>query len=422
MLIAIIALGTRGDVQPAIALGKGLQAARYRVRIVAGKNFETLITAHGLEYGLVRTDIQALLNGTDGHEWLDSGRNPLNYMKTTKRLLAVHGWDMVVDTWTACRDADAILSSFTSDVFARSIAEKLRVPHIRVPLQPLKPSRSGASTSAVPLPYGSSIINRIMGQFAEYMIWTFFGEMTNQLRHDVLNLPHQTLTSYYTDLHRVPIVHGFSSHVVPRAPEWDDSVHTAGYWFLDDSQGWQPPADLATFLADGTPPVYFGFGSMTNRNPEQLTGIILNALSQSGERGLLLTGWGGISQRDLPDNVFLIDAAPHEWLFPRMAAVVHHGGAGTTGAGLRAGVPSLLIPHFGDQMFWGFRVNGLGVGPAPIMRKKLTVGRLASALRQMVTDSVMRGQAAILGEAIRAEDGVGQAVAYLKPYLTRRER
>ena len=422
MLIAIIALGTRGDVQPAIALGKGLQAAGNRVRIVAGKNFETLITADGLEYGLVRTDIQALLNGTDGHEWLDSGRNPLSYLKTTRRLLDGYGWEMVTDAWTACQDADAILSSFTSDVFARAIAEKLRVPHIRAPLQPLKPSRSGACTSAVPFPYRDSIANRLMGQFAEYMIWLFFGEMTNQLRRDILNLPSQTRTSYYADLYRVPIVHGFSPNVVPRAPEWDAIIHTAGYWFLDDSCDWQPSADLATFLADGAPPVYFGFGSMTNRDPEQLTGIILDALRRSGERGLLLTGWGGISQRDLPDNVFLIDAAPHEWLFPRMAAVVHHGGAGTTGAGLRAGVPSLLIPHFGDQMFWGFRVKGLGVGPAPIMRKKLTADRLASALRQMVTDSVMREQAAALGEAIRAEDGVGQAVAYLKPYLTRKER
>ncbi|MBZ0276030.1 MAG: glycosyltransferase, partial [Anaerolineae bacterium] len=359
MRVAIIALGTRGDVQPVVALGLGLQAAGYTVRVVASKNFEHLITGYGLEYGLIRTDVQAMLSGSDGHEWLESGRNPLSYMKTTKRLLAEHGWEMVQDAWTACQGADAIFSSFTSDVFAVTIAEKMGVPHFRAPLQPLVPTQQGASTSAVVFPRHSSRINYWMGQFAETMIWTFFGDLSNRLRTERLGLPALSKRAFFAGLYRAPVVHGFSPSVVPRAPEWGTDIHTAGYWFLDDRDGWQPSPELSDFLAAGSPPVYFGFGSMTNRDPAQLTSILLEALRQSGQRGLLLTGWGGISQRDLPDNVLMIDSAPHSWLFPRMAAVVHHGGAGTTAAGLRAGVPSLIIPHFGDQMFWGARVGVL---------------------------------------------------------------
>jgi UDP:flavonoid glycosyltransferase YjiC (YdhE family) len=149
---------------------------------------------------------------------------------------------------------------------------------------------------------------------------------------------------------------------------------------------------------------------MPNRSPEEAAALVIDALRMAGQRGILLTGWSGLEQSDLPEMVFRIDSAPHDWLFPRMAAVVHHGGAGTTGAGLRAGVPSILIPFFGDQFFWGERVARLGVGPKPIPRPKLSAGRLAEAIRVAVSDGSMRARAAALGETICAEDGIGNAV------------
>jgi sterol 3beta-glucosyltransferase len=190
-----------------------------------------------------------------------------------------------------------------------------------------------------------------------------------------------------------------------------------GYWFLDHPPDWQPPADLVDFLESGPPPIYVGFGSMPSRDPEKICRIVLHALRQSGQRGVIATGWEGLSQSDLPDEVFVIEAVPHDWLFPRMAAVVHHGGAGTTGAGLRAGVPNIVVPISNDQPFWARQVKALGAGPAPIPRKRLTADRLAHAISVAVTDESIRKRAAELGETIRAEDGVVNAVRIINQTL-----
>ena len=160
-----------------------------------------------------------------------------------------------------------------------------------------------------------------------------------------------------------------------------------------------------------------GLAACLDATPQQLAGLILEALAKSGQRGLLLTGWGGLRAEMVPDNVFVLDSAPHSWLFPRMAAVVHHGGAGTTAEGLRAGIPTVIVPFAFDQPFWGERIKALGLGPDPIPQKKLTADRLAQAIRIAVTDSGMREQAVSCGEAIRAEDGFGNAVKTIQRFL-----
>jgi UDP:flavonoid glycosyltransferase YjiC (YdhE family) len=165
------------------------------------------------------------------------------------------------------------------------------------------------------------------------------------------------------------------------------------------------------FLQSGSPPVYVGFGSMSNRNPEETADMVLQALIQTQQRAIVLSGWSGLRKENLPNSVYLVDSIPHSWLFPRVAAVVHHGGAGTTAAGLRAGVPTITIPFFGDQGFWGQRVAELGVGPEPIPRQQLTVERLAKAIQKAALDQTMRQRAADLGAKIRDEDGIANAVA-----------
>jgi UDP:flavonoid glycosyltransferase YjiC (YdhE family) len=153
---------------------------------------------------------------------------------------------------------------------------------------------------------------------------------------------------------------------------------------------------------------------MSHRKPEETAQLVLQALAQAKQRAILLSGWSGLQEIEVPDSVFTIDSIPHAWLFPRVSAVVHHGGAGTTAAGLRAGVPSVVIPFFGDQPFWGQRVAQLGVGPAPIPRKRLTAERLAQAIHQAVTDPAMRQRATNLGCRIRAEDGIARAVGVVQ--------
>jgi sterol 3beta-glucosyltransferase len=202
--------------------------------------------------------------------------------------------------------------------------------------------------------------------------------------------------------------------VCPKPSDWGNDIHITGYWFLDQGDDWTPPQALVNFLQAGSPPVYIGFGSMSIRKPEETTNLVLKALAQTKQRGIILSGWGGFHVDELPDSVFTLDSVPFSWLFPRLAAVVHHGGAGTTAAGLRAGVPSVVIPFFGDQPFWGQRVAELGVGPAPIPLRKLTVERLSQAIQTAVNDHTMRQRAADLGAKIQGEDGIASAVAVLQ--------
>jgi sterol 3beta-glucosyltransferase len=207
------------------------------------------------------------------------------------------------------------------------------------------------------------------------------------------------------------VLYGFSPAVIPPPPDWGSEIHVTGYWFLDPPDDWTPPPGLEEFLQAGPPPVYIGFGSMSSRNPGEAARQVLEALARTRQRAVIFSGWGGLQPADLPSSAIAIDPVPFSWLFPRCAAVVHHGGAGTTAAGLRAGVPSVVIPFFADQPFWGRRVAELGVGPAPIPRKKLTAERLARAIETAMGDRDMRRRAADLGAKIRTEDGIGRAVA-----------
>jgi sterol 3beta-glucosyltransferase len=187
---------------------------------------------------------------------------------------------------------------------------------------------------------------------------------------------------------------------------------------LEAQAEWQPSAELQAFLAAGSPPVYIGFGSMSNRNPQATTDLVLAALAPTRQRAILMSGWGGMQLTDTPDYIFPIDSIPHRWLFPRTAAVVHHGGVGTTAAGLSAGVPNIVVPFFGDQPFWGRTVQRLGAGPAPIAHKQLSVDNLAAALHSVISDEHMQAQAAHIGQQIQAEDGVRTAVRLIETAVT----
>jgi sterol 3beta-glucosyltransferase len=188
-----------------------------------------------------------------------------------------------------------------------------------------------------------------------------------------------------------------------------------GYLFLDTPVTYSPPVGLADFLAAGEPPVCVSFGSMVNREAARIDGIVRAALERTHRRGVILTGWGGAGPAAPGDALIYLDSAPHDWLFPRCKAVVHHGGAGVTAAGLRAGIPNVVVPHAADQPFWGRRVAAIGAGPAPLDLKHLTAEGLAGALAQ-ADDPVLRARAGAIGNQIRAEDGVGEAVRLIEAH------
>ena len=216
----------------------------------------------------------------------------------------------------------------------------------------------------------------------------------------------------------MPVLYGFSPAILPKPRDWPENVHICGHWALDEGLGWQPPRELLEFLQAGAPPVYVGFGSMVSRNPGETTMLVREALKLCGARAVVARGWdrqGGQAGTD--GQVFEIEQAPHDWLFPKMAAVVHHGGIGTTTAALKAGVPNIIVPFNYDQPFWGNIVYRQGVGPKPIPRQKLTAATLAKAIEESLTDGAMREKAAEMGRQIRMEDGVGNAVRWIDEYL-----
>lgn len=417
--ITIIAFGTRGDVQPAIALGRALQASGHRVRILASVGFKSWIESYGLDAATTTVDIKAMMESEVGAEWIEHGVNPIKQIGIMKRLLNERGMVMVTDAWHACQDAEAIITSFTSDVYGVSIAEKLGAKHISMPLQPsLVATRSGAATINAPIPHRDSWLNYLVGKLIiEPIMWQWYGDFANRFRTELLGLPPQTRPQNSAAQRKMLVVHGYSEQVIPHPRDWPDNMFTTGFWFLDEGHAWQPPAALLDFLATGPAPVCVGFGSMTGRDPQAVIRLLIEAVTHSGQRAVLLSGWAGGGDVDLPSTVFRLDAAPHDWLFPRMSAVVHHGGAGTTAAGLRAGVPSVIVPHLGDQPLWGQRVEALGVGPRAIPRPKLTATRLGQAIRRAATDPVMRQRAQMLSAKIRQEDGIGVAVRLINRYL-----
>jgi UDP:flavonoid glycosyltransferase YjiC (YdhE family) len=423
MRITILTIGSRGDVVPYLALGKGLGDAGLDVRMATHARFESMVRDIGLEYLPVVGDPRDTLEGEAGQRWLEAGKSTLSFTKRMMDASESFAWQVLDDYWRASQDSDAILFPPLAALPAFSILEKLRIPGFPAYLQHIHPSWSYPSAMAMPLPALGGIYNRLTYPLVGQLFWQSMRSLINRWRVRTLGLPPYSWKGpFHAWQHRrIPCFYGFSPSVIPKPREWGDEVHITGYWSRETPADWQPDPALVDFVESGSAPVFVGFGSMTGRDPKDVTGMIVEALARSGQRGVLLSGWSGLGGVRLPDDVLQLDSAPFDWLFPRMAAVVHHGGAGTTGSGLRAGVPSIVVPFFGDQFFWGWRVEDLGAGPKPISRKRLSVERLAAAIRRSVDDKEMRRRAAALGERIRCEDGVAAAVEAITSSLEQRK-
>lgn len=413
MHITILTVGSRGDFQPFLALAIALQQAGHRVRFATHANFKAEVRAYGLEFALITGNPQAVIQSDTGQAALRS-KNPIEFSRQFSAMLNSILESALIDSWKACQGTEALIAGAVA-FWGFDIAEALRIPCYIAALQPFTPTGAFAQVNT---PQQLGRLGRIYNRFTfavQYrLVWQFVCNAVNQFRTQTLKLP---LVSRFDSpmsrmqRHGVPFLHAFSPAVVPKPADWLDRVYVTGYWFLEQSKDFTPPADLLEFLSAGSPPVYIGFGSMAGREPEETTEIALKALEKTGQRGILLTGWGGFSNADLPDTVLKLESIPHDWLFPQMACVVHHGGAGTTAATFRAGVPGIVIPYFADQPFWGYRAAQLGVSPSPIPRSELTADKLAAAILIALSDSMMRDRAMTLGKRIRSEDGIKTAVS-----------
>lgn len=327
--------------------------------------------------------------------------------------------------WEAIQTAEFVIQSPTSSGVLEALSQR-GIPGLFALPAPFAPTRAFQSfLMPVRFSLGGGY-NYLTHHLMYRVLWSMLGEpMTNPLRKKLGLRPWRSYAELMVQGHRLgtPWLYGFSAHVLPKPADWDEYQHVLGYWFLDSQRDWSPPADLLRFLESGPPPIYVGFGSTGLENPERHTQLVLRALELSGQRGVLLTGWGGLTRQATPPNVFFVDNVPHDWLFPRMAAVVHHGGAGSTGAGLRAGVPNIITPVApSDQLAWAERVVTLGVGPQVTSLKQLTAEKLAEAINSAVNDSAMRVRAAALGENIRAENGVTRTVELIERHAAEFKR
>jgi UDP:flavonoid glycosyltransferase YjiC (YdhE family) len=415
MHITILAIGSRGDVQPLLALGLGLKEAGHEVEIMAGINFQDWVKSHG--FGFIPTiDMEAVMKSEKGLIWAESSDSPFRQLRMMGEIMREHRDEMINSVRSYHQETDLLVGGFVSEPMVQSFSEKSGVPYMNAMLQPHQPTASGPASLNPVVARGHSILNRWAGHLTDRLLWSFMRETTNYLRESYLGLPPHSARSYLRARRQAQTILGASPHVVPPAQDWPSPTTVTGYWFLGAESGWQPPADLVRFLDGGPPPVYIGFGSMSNRNPQATVDLILAALEGTGQRALLASGWANMHREDLPFHVCSVASVPHQWLFERVAAVVHHGGAGTTAAGLRAGKPTMIVPHLGDQPYWGRRVYELGVGVKPVPRHRLTVDGLAAGIRQLVGDSVLAERAQTLGEQIRAEDGVARAVEVINAF------
>ncbi len=413
--IVILTIGTQGDVRPCIALGRGMQRAGHRVRIATSANFRALVGDAGLEFAALTADFQAMLESDRAIG--DQGMDLRAMARIFRERYAAWAHNWTLEGLNASSDAGLLIGVSNSTLLTKALSEALAIPFAIARLQPLTPSRVlppvVLSGSSLKLP---GLLSAGAHHLLYQMIWGVMRPAINEIVRPRLGLrryPRWGPYLFSSELHRAKVINGFSQHVLSRPADWPDSCQVAGYWFLDEP-GWEPPRELTEFLAAGPKPIYAGFGSMVSQDAGGLTGAVVEAVRRSGQRAVLATGWGGLDgvQGSGDDRIFIMRSAPHHYLFPRVAAAVHHGGAGTTAAAVRAGIPSVIVPFYGDQTFWARCLARQGVAPPAVERKSLTPAGLASAIAATQQPEMVR-RAESLGRAVRAEDGVEEALRWL---------
>lgn len=406
--VVIAALGSHGDVAPLTGVGTRLREAGHHVTLAAYERFESLISHCGLDFrGIAGPDAppdEANVNVTKA---LTEFLSPGGMRSLGSALLAA-----LHDT-----PADILLLSPFSELAGHPLAEAKRIPSVGIRFQPFS-----ATAEFPPAALGAwsagAAVNRLASQVGARLVDRLYSGVVADFRRD-LGLPKvsaRQLRRGRTESEWT-VLHGFSPHIVPRPSDWRPGLEVCGYWWPHADPHWRPTTELVDFLAAGAPPVYVGFGStMTSATQAaHISELARNALRRAGMRGIVQSGWAGINADG--DDVLTVDEVPHSWLFPQLAAVVHHCGAGTTAAALRAGVPAIAAPGLGDQPFWARRLRDLGLSADTIPQRALTVEHLADAIRTAVTDPQLKDRTRRIADILTIEDGAAQVVSTVDQLL-----
>jgi UDP:flavonoid glycosyltransferase YjiC (YdhE family) len=428
MSIVIMVVGSRGDIQPFIPVGRRL-AERHRVRIATHREFRPMVEKAGLEFYPL---------GGNPHEMMEyivkTGGSIIptrldQFWEDVPKKRAMIA-EILASTWRACTEADPEqpgVRPFRADLIVANppsyghihCAEALHIPLHMIFTMPWSATRS------FPHPFAQidPSTHRPVENFFSYgvtdlIVWAGISDLVDTFRAETLKLPPLALTdgAMLLEDHEVPFTYLWPESLVPKPEDWGPHIDLANFIQYEQAQTYEPPQALLDFLAAGEPPIYVGFGSVVAEDPVALTRTIFTALERAGARGIVAEGWAHLGRGALPPNVYVIGDTPHDWLFPRCRVVCHHGGAGTTSAGLRAGLPTIVVPFFGDQFFWGRIVANAGAGPEPIPIRRLNAESLTAAFDACRRPHI-RERANELGALLRATDGVELTVQSIERHL-----
>ncbi|MGZ3421487.1 MAG: glycosyltransferase [Polyangiales bacterium] len=414
MRIAIVTAGTRGDVQPYAAIAQALARRGHQVTLSTHAEYAPLLRAHGVTPGApIRGNFREMMESDLGRKWFASADSPRKYAKYARELFVPMQSDWCEDVGTAVEGADAVLF-YVLGTGALHVAQKRKIPAIALAPWPMVPTREAPPLPAPWLHAFPGFVKRWAGHRVLEMAFGAFTEVHNAYRARLGLAPFREKDIVHFAIESgIPCLHLFSEHVLARPRDWEDRHEVVGFPFLEPLPHTPAPA-LAAFLEAGPPPVYIGFGSMTGFAPEQLAKLVGDAVKRAGVRAVVARGWLGLSP-ERRDDIHVIDEVPHDWLFPRMSAVVHHGGVGTFHEGLRAGKPTVIAAFFGDQTFWGWLNHRIGSGPRALARGKLTAEGLAQAIRTAI--DVHSTRAAEIGAKLREENGATRAAERIERLL-----
>ncbi len=424
MQVLLLGMGSRGDVQPLVALGQRLRRMGYAVSLAAPADLAHVVVGSGVRFEPLSFDLEGPLREGLGRDALrGSARTQVREARLMRQVMAGTAEALAADVSRLVGAADAVVSgALTFDLVDALLTTgrgpgngRPAKPHLYAIFAPVWPSAHGESVALALLPRSTSWANHRWSTLAGRVAFDLFrpaGDLVRARR----GLQRQRFRHYTAAAERTPTLLAASPHVVPPAADWPAALRQTGYWVRHDAGEESLEPALDAFLGDGAAPVFVGFGSMPTPDPERVGRDVVAVLGRLGVRGVVSEGIAGLSVGSTA-RVAGIGRAPHDLLFPRCAVVVHHGGAGTTAAAVRAGVPQVVVPHAADQPYWGRRMADLGVAAAAVPRKDLTAARLERAL-EVALSPTARAAARALGERVRAEDGAGEAAALIDAHLS----
>ncbi len=413
MRITMLSVGSTGDVRPYVLLGRELQARGHQVTISAFPRFKDMVLDAGLSFSPIRGSAESMMASI-----MAPDTNAFTYLPRLWKGIKGAAPQMLHDMTDSCRNADAMVCNFFGSLFY-SIAEKFDIPCIQTQLFPMDPT-GAFPISSVRNQHMGALINKSSYSLGYYVIGKVEKRILGPWRQEIgvkerKAVPHP---NYTVGSHTVPVIYALSTGFVPRPADWNPGIRISGFWFDESSVSYRPDPGLAAFLENGSTPIYIGFGSMNTGDMSKLISISLRSIHAAGLRAVFVTGWHDRSLKST-GSVFFADSIPHDWLFPRVSAVVHHGGAGTTAAGLRFGKPTLAIPFAGDQSFWANQIRRSGCGPKPIPRGALSVRKMTKALLDLKSNAGYAESARHISEQLAREHGVRSAADMIEEEVTR---